>query len=102
MKLIIPAYVECQNLNIRMGNRCMTRLTDAFSKKAASHNHMMAIYFMHYNFVRQHKAHKLSPAMAAGLTDRLWSMEDIAERIDVRVNAPKARGTYKPRKPSST
>lgn len=70
MKLIIPAYVECQNLNIRMGNRCMTRLTDAFSKKAANHNHMMAIYFMHYNFVRIHKTLKMTPAMAAGVTPK--------------------------------
>jgi hypothetical protein len=49
-----------------MGNRRMTRLTNAFSKKAANHNHMMAIYFTHYNFVRIHKTLKMTPAMAAG------------------------------------
>ena len=63
-----------------------------------NHIHALAVYFMHYNFVRQHKAHRMSPAMAAGLTDRLWSMEDIAERIDTRVNQPKARGHYKKRR----
>jgi hypothetical protein len=52
---------------------------------------------MHYNFVRQHKAHKLSPAMAAGIADRLWSMEDIANAIDARAEPPKNRGPYKKR-----
>lgn len=61
-------FVERQNLNIRMGNRRMTRLTNAFSKKAANHTHMMAIYFMHYNFVRIHQTLKVTPAMAAGVT----------------------------------
>ena len=51
-KHVSTSYVERQNLNIRMGNRRMTRLTNAFSKKAEIHAHMMAIYFMHYNFVR--------------------------------------------------
>jgi hypothetical protein len=55
-KYISTSYVERQNLNIRMGNRRMTRLTYGFSKKAENHNHMMAIYFMHYNFVRIHKS----------------------------------------------
>ena len=50
---------------------------------------------MHYNFVRVHKSLRLSPAMAAGVTDTLWTMEDIAERIDARVHAPKARGPYR-------
>ena len=62
------SFVERQNLNIRMGNRRMTRLTNAFSKKAANHAHMMAIYFMHYNFVRIHQTLKITPAMAAGVT----------------------------------
>jgi IS1 family transposase len=98
---ISTSHVERANLTMRMGMRRFARLTNAHSKKYANHVYALALFFMHYNFVRQHKAHRLSPAMAAGLTDRLWSMEDIAERIDVRVNQPNARGPYKPRKPSS-
>ena len=58
-KYVSTSYVEKQNLNIRMGNRRMTRLTNAFSKKAENHAYMMAIYFMHYNFVRIHQTKKL-------------------------------------------
>ena len=65
-KHISTSYSERQNLNIRMGNRRMTRLTNAFSKKAENHAHMMSIYFMHYNFVRIHQTLKVTPAMAAG------------------------------------
>ena len=73
-KHVSTSYVERQNLNIRMGNRRMTRLTNAFSKKAVNHSHMMAIYFMHYNFVRIHQTLKITPAMAAGVTPKLWEM----------------------------
>lgn len=92
---ISTSYVERNNLTMRMGMRRFTRLTNAHSKKYANHLYALALFFMHYNFVRQHKAHRLSPAMAAGITDRLWSMEDIVARIDLRVNQPKARGPYK-------
>ena len=68
---ISTSFVERQNLNIRMGNRRMTRLTNASSKKAENHAHMMAIYFMHYNFVRIHQTLKVTPAMAAGVTPKL-------------------------------
>ena len=67
-KHVSTSFSERQNLNIRMGNRRMTRLTNAFSKKAENHTHMMAIYFMHYNFVRIHQTLKITPAMAAGVT----------------------------------
>jgi IS1 family transposase len=70
-KHVSTSYVERQNLNIRMGNRRMTRLTNAFSKKAENHAHMMAIYFMHYNFVRIHQTLRVTPAMAAGVTPKL-------------------------------
>ena len=60
-KHVSTSCVERQNLNIRMGNRRMTRLTNAFSKKAANQAHMMAIYFMHYNFVRIHRARRSRP-----------------------------------------
>jgi IS1 family transposase len=76
-KHVSTSYSERQNLNIRMGNRRMTRLTNAFSKKAENHDHMMAIYFMHYNFVRIHQTLKVTPAMAADVTPKLWEMSDM-------------------------
>ena len=73
--------MERQNLNIRMGNRRMTRLTNAFSKKAANHAHMMAIYFMHYNFVRIHQTLKVTPAMARR-NGKLWEMSDMVRVLE--------------------
>ncbi len=61
---VSTSFVERQNLNITMGNRRMTRITNAFSKKAVNHAHMMAIYFMHYNLVRIHQTLKITPAIA--------------------------------------
>lgn len=61
-----------------------TRLTNAFSEKIDNHCHALALYFMFYNFCRIHKALKVSPAMAAGVTERLWNMEDILALIDAR------------------
>jgi IS1 family transposase len=81
-KHVSTSYAERQNLNIRMGNRRMTRLTNAFSKKAANHDHMMAIYFMHYNFVRIHQTLKITPAMAAGVTPKLWEMADMVKVLE--------------------
>ena len=95
MKHVSTSYVERQNLNMRMGMRRFTRLTNAFSKKLENHIHALALYFMFYNFVRIHKTLKVTPAMAARVTDRLWSMEDIAAAIDARAEAPKKRGPYK-------
>ena len=81
-KHVSTSFVERQNLNIRMGNRRMTRLTNAFSKKAENHAHMMAIYFMHYNFVRIHQTLKITPAMAAGVTSKLWEMSDMVKVLE--------------------
>jgi IS1 family transposase len=81
-KHVSTSYAERQNLNIRMGNRRMTRLTNAFSKKAANHAHMMAIYFMHYNFVRIHQTLKVTPAMAANVTPKLWEMADMVKVLE--------------------
>jgi hypothetical protein len=64
------------------GNLRMTRLTNAFSKKAENHAHMMAIYFMHYNFVRIHQTLKITPAMAAGVTPKLWEMSDMVKILE--------------------
>jgi hypothetical protein len=81
---ISTSYVERQNLNMRMGMRRFTRLTNAFSKKLENHCHALALYFMFYNFCRIHKTLKVAPAMAAGVTDKLWRMEDIVALIDAR------------------
>jgi IS1 family transposase len=81
-KHISTSFVERQNLSMRMGNRRMTRLTNAFSKKAENHTHMMAIYFMHYNFVRIHQTLKVTPAMAAGVTPKLWEMSDMVKVLE--------------------
>ncbi|MFZ0890672.1 MAG: IS1 family transposase [Candidatus Binataceae bacterium] len=79
---ISTSYVERQNLSMRMGMRRFTRLTNAFSKKLVNHVHALSIYFMHYNFVRIHGTLRVTPAMEAGVTDRLWSLEDVVGIVD--------------------
>src|SRR3954470_11481944 len=81
LALVSTSFAERQNLSMRMGNRRMTRLTNAFSKKAEAHAHGMSIYFMHYNFVRIHQTLRVTPAMAAGVTDRLWDLSDLVNVI---------------------
>jgi IS1 family transposase len=76
-KHVSTSYVERQNLTMRMGMRRFTRLTNAFSKKAANHAAMVAIHFLHYNFARIHKTLRVTPAMEAGLADHVWSLEEI-------------------------
>jgi IS1 family transposase len=80
---VSTSYTERHNLTMRMQMRRFTRLTNAFSKKVENHLHSLALYFVWYNWVRTHKAHKLTPAMAAGLTDKLMDMADIARMIDL-------------------
>lgn len=81
-KHVSTSYVERANLTMRMAMRRFTRLTNAFSKKLENHAHMVALYALWYNFVRIHKTLRTSPAMAAGIESRLWSMEDVARLID--------------------
>jgi IS1 family transposase len=81
-KHISTSFVERQNLTMRMGMRRFTRLTNAFSKKLANHGHAVAIHFLHYNFARVHKSLRVTPAMEAGLTDHVWSLEEIALLAD--------------------
>ena len=92
---VSTSYVERQNLTMRMSMRRFTRLTNAFSKKLDNHIHALALYFVFYNFTRIHKTLRVSPAMAAGITDRLWSLEDVIAKIDELAPAPKIRGPYK-------
>jgi IS1 family transposase len=94
---VSTSYVERQNLTMRMSMRRFTRLTNGFSKKLDNHMHALALYFAFYNFCRIHKSLKVSPAMAAGVSDRVWSLEDIAERIEARQAKPMKRGPYKKR-----
>lgn len=93
---VSTSYVERNNLTMRMSMRRFTRLTNAFSKKIENHAHSVSLHFMYYNFCRQHKSlNKLSPAMAAGVTDRLWDIEDIVKLVDEAVPKPGRRGPYK-------
>ena len=78
--------------------RRMTRLTNAFSKKVENLEAAVGLHFAHYNFVRLHRSLRITPAMAANVTDRLWSMEELIERIDAMAPAPKPRGPYKTRR----
>jgi hypothetical protein len=80
---------------MRMQMRRFTRLTNAFSKKFDNHCHALALYFVWYNFVKVHKSLRMSPAMAAGITDKLWSVEDIVSLVDAAAPAPSKRGPYK-------
>jgi hypothetical protein len=75
---VSTSYVERQNLTMRMGMRRFTRLTNAFSKKVENHAHAVALHFMHYNFARIHKTLRVTPAMQAGVSDHVWSLEEIA------------------------
>jgi IS1 family transposase len=95
-KHISTSYVERQNLTMRMSMRRFTRLTNGFSKKLENHCHALALYFVFYNWMRIHKTLRVTPAMAAGLTDRLWSWEDIIAVMDAQ-DEPKKRGPYKKR-----
>jgi len=78
---ISTSYVERQNLTMRMNMRRFTRLTNAFSKKAENHAAAVALYFMHYNFARVHQTLRITPAMAAGVSDHVWSLEEIVALV---------------------
>ncbi|HEV2491839.1 MAG TPA: hypothetical protein VG204_02070 [Terriglobia bacterium] len=78
-KHISTSYVERQNLTMRMGMRRFTRLTNAFSKKVENHAYQVALHFMHYSFARIHKTLRVTPAMEAGVSDHVWSLEEISD-----------------------
>ena len=89
-KHISTSYVERQNLTMRMGMRRFTRLTNAFSKKLDNHIAAVSLHFMYYNFVRIHKTLRVTPAMAANVTDRLWSIADIVKLLEAYEEQMKA------------
>jgi IS1 family transposase len=79
---ISTSYVERQNLTMRMSMRRFTRLTNAFSKKVENHSHAISLHFMHYNFCRIHSSLRCSPAMRAGVTQKLWEVVDLVRMIE--------------------
>jgi len=81
-KHVSTSFVERSNLNLRMHTRRFTRLTNAFSKKIENHAHSVALFALYYNFVRIHKTLRTTPAMAAGVTKRLWEIGDVVEVLE--------------------
>jgi len=79
---VSTSYIERANLTMRMGMRRFTRLTNAFSKKIENHSAAVALHMLHHNFVRIHQTLKVTPAMAAGVSDRLWEIRDIVALLD--------------------
>ena len=89
---VSTSYVERQNLTIRMSMRRFTRLTNAFSKKVDNLHHALALHFMYYNFCRIHQTLRVTPAMAAGVTDKLWEIEDIINLLNNRIKDKQDKG----------
>ena len=79
---VSTSFVERQNLTMRMGMRRFTRLTNGFSKKLENLEHAVALHFMYYNFCRKHQTLKTTPAVAAGIADRQWSISDLMKLLD--------------------
>jgi IS1 family transposase len=79
---VSTSICERQNLNMRMGMRRFTRLTNAFSKKVENHEHAIALYFMYYNFCRIHQSLRVTPSMEAGVSDHVWSLEEVIALLD--------------------
>jgi len=95
MSQVSTSHVERHNLTMRMSMRRFTRLTNAFSKRIEKHIAMLALYFVYYNFCRIHKSLRTSPAMAAGITDKLRDVEWIVDLIDAQEPKSRKRGPYK-------
>jgi hypothetical protein len=82
-KHVSTSYIERQNLTLRMSARRFTRLTNAFSKKLENHALSVALHYMHYNFCRIHKALRVTPAMAAGVSDHVWEIGEIVDMLEL-------------------
>jgi hypothetical protein len=96
-KHVSTSHAERHNLTMRMSMRRFTRLTNAFSKKVENHCHALALYFVWYNFCRIHKSLRVTPAMAAGVSDTLRDMEWIASLVEAAALKPGKRGPYRKR-----
>jgi IS1 family transposase len=99
---ISTSYVERQNLTMRMSMRRFTRLTNAFSKKVENLTAAVSLHFMHYNYCRPHSSlgKKVTPAMAAGITDHVWTLQELIALLEAAEGTPTRRGPYKKRQPA--
>ena len=96
IKHVSTSYVERSNLTMRMHMRRFTRLTNGFSKKVENHAYAVALHMMYYNFVKLHSKLRTSPAMAAGISDKLWEIGDIVHLVESNeATADRKRGPYK-------
>jgi len=98
---ISTSYVERQNLTMRMSMRRFTRLTNAFSKKVENHAHRVALHFMHYNSVRIQQTLRVTPGMAANVTDTLWKLDELVRMIEEAAPKPNRPKTYRKREISN-
>jgi len=89
---VSTSFAERQNLTMRMVMRRFTRLTNAFSKKIENHAHHVALHFVYYNFVRIHQTLRVTPAIEAGVTDKLWEVSDIVALVEANEPKPGRRG----------
>ena len=92
---ISTSYVERQNLTMRMQMRRFTRLTNGFSKKVQNHAAAIALYFMYYNFCRVHQTLRVTPAMESGVSDHVWTVEEMVGLLEAVEPKGKERGPYK-------
>ena len=95
---ISTLFVERQNLTMRMSMRRYTRLTKAFSKRLEYLAHSVALHFMYYNFCRIHQTLRITPAMAAQVTEQLWEVGDIVGLVEAAAARPKRPARYKKRR----
>jgi hypothetical protein len=99
-KHVSTSFVERQNLTMRMHMRRFTRLTNGFSKKLENHGYAVALHFMYCNFVKIHGTLRVTPAVEAGLSDHVWSLEEMVLIADRYMPKPAKRGPYEKRNPS--
>lgn len=97
MAHVSTSYVERSNLSMRTFMKRFTRLSLGFSKKIEHHAYMVALYTVWYNFIKMHKTLRMTPAMAAGVSDKLMDMSDLVALMDANASAPAKRGAYKKR-----
>src|SRR5450756_1212699 len=94
-KHVSTSFIERQNLTMRMHMRRFTRLTNGFSKKVENHAYAVALHMMYYNFVKLHSKLRVTPAMAAGIADRLWEVSDIVALWEAVEPKAHKRGPYR-------